>query len=137
MKAMKAMKKAMKARKAGNEGWRCTDANRCVPVGGRDHRIEDERCEECRGCIHGRGRGAGEEVGVLQARRYAEHEVEEQAGNEGTQGHQPIHQRAMRVQGKACLEDGEVLRYEEAQGDALKGCGVQVMSLLSVADGHS
>merc|ERR1712216_543778 len=62
---------------------------------------------------------------------------QEQAGNEGTQGHQPIHQGAMRFQGKACLEDGEVLRYEEAQGDALKCCGVQVMSLLSVGDGHS
>merc|ERR1711918_173495 len=95
-----------------------------------------KRCEECRGRIHGRGRGAGEEVRVLQGRRYAEHEAEEQASNEGTQGRQPIHQGAVRFQGEACLEDGEVLRDEEAQGDALKWCGLRVMSLLAVGNGQ-
>merc|ERR1711937_930803 len=119
-----------------DEGWRCDDTNRRVPVGGRDHRTEDERCEECRGGIHGRGRGAGEEVWVLQGRRYAEHEAEEQACHEGTQGHQPIHQGAVRFQGEACLEDGEVLRDEEAQGDALKWCGLRFMSLLKNREGQ-
>merc|ERR1711904_529449 len=101
-----------------------------------DHGIEDERCEERRGYLDGGGRGAGEEVRVLQAWRYAEHEAEEQAGNEGTQGHQPIHQGAVRFQGEACLEDGEVLRDEEAQGDALKWCGLRFMSLLKVGEGQ-
>merc|ERR1712139_548814 len=78
----------------------------------------------------------GEEVWRLQARRHAEHEAEEQASNEGTQGHQPFHQGAVRFQGEACLEDGEVLRNEEAQGDALKWCGVWVLSLLKVGDGQ-
>merc|ERR1719284_670907 len=133
MKAMKAMKKAMKAMKAGG----AMTEDRRVPVGGRDHRIEDERCEERRGCLDGCGRGAGEEVWVLQARRHAEHEAEEQAGNQGTPGHQPFHQGAMRFQGEACLEDGEVLRDEEAQGDALKWRGVRAMPLLNVGNGHS
>merc|ERR1711937_478602 len=118
-----------------DEGWRCDDANRRVPVGGRDHRVEDEGREGRRGCIHGCGRGAGEEVRLLQVRGYAEHEVEEQASNEGTQGYQPLHQGAVRLQGEACLEDSEVLRDEEAQGDALKEQGVRVLSLLKVGNG--
>merc|ERR1711898_21933 len=36
-------------------------------------------------------------------------------------GHQPLHQGAVRFQGEACIEDCEMLRDEEAQGDALKG----------------
>merc|ERR1711985_90608 len=79
----------------------------------------------------------GEEVWRLQTWRYAEHEVEEQASNEGTQGHQPLHQGAVRFQGEACLEDCEVLRDEEAQGDALKGRGLRVLSLLELGMGHS
>merc|ERR1711904_477178 len=72
---------------------------------------------------------AGEEVRLLQACRYAEHEAQEQTGNEGTQGHQPLHQGAVCFQGEACIEDSEVLRDEEAQGDALSQRGVRVLSL--------
>merc|ERR1712118_384150 len=66
------------------------------------------------GCSDERCRGAGEEVRLLQACGHAEHEAEEQAGNEGAQGHQPLHQGAVRFQGEARLEDCEVLRDEEA-----------------------
>merc|ERR1711869_21046 len=60
-----------------------------------EHGLEDEGCEGRCGCIHGCGRGAGEEVRLLQACGHAEHEAEEQAGDEGAQGHQPLHQGAV------------------------------------------
>merc|ERR1711934_1126056 len=104
----------------GDEGWWCHDADRCVSVGGRDHGLEDKGREGCRGCIHGRGRGTGEEVWLLQACGYAQHEAEEQAGHKGAQGRQPLHQGAVRFQGEACLENSALPSDEEAQGDALK-----------------
>merc|ERR1712216_630638 len=36
-----------------DESRRRDDTNRCVPVGGRDHGIEDKGRQGCRGCIHG------------------------------------------------------------------------------------
>merc|ERR1711924_167352 len=58
------------------------------------------------------------------------------AGHGGAQRRQPLHQGAVRLQGEACLEDSEVLRDEEAQGDALNQQGVRVLSLLKVGNGH-
>merc|ERR1712086_521460 len=46
----------------GDEGWWSDDPDRCVPVGGRDHRLENEGSEGCCGCTDGRRRGAGEEA---------------------------------------------------------------------------
>merc|ERR1739848_599922 len=111
----------------GHESWRRDDTDRCVPVCGRDHGVEDERCERCRGGTDGCGCGSGEEVRLLQACRHAQHEAEEQAGHEGTQGCQPLHQGAMRFQGQACLEDGALPPDEEAQGDALKRVSTHVV----------
>merc|ERR1712025_343745 len=65
------------------------------------------------------GRCPGEDVGLFQDRWHAQHEAEEQAGHEGTQGHQPLHQGAVRVQGEACFEDSSLPSNEEAQDDAL------------------
>merc|ERR1712093_543744 len=101
-KAMKAMKKAMKAMKA-------------MKADG----VEDEGGEGCRGGADGCCCGAGEEVRLLQDCGHAQHEAEEQASHEGTQGRQPLHQGAVCVQGKACFEDSSLPSHEEAQGDAL------------------
>merc|ERR1712216_288970 len=132
MKAMKAMKKAMKAmkRKAAMKA-RGAMSQCCVHVSGRDNRHEDEGCEGCYGCTDGCGCGAGEEVRLLQACRHAQHEVEEQAGDQGTQGHQPLHQGALRFQGEACIQDRALPCPEEAQGDALRRVPAHVMERAS------
>merc|ERR1712100_327073 len=52
----------------------------------------------------------------LQASRNVELEVEEEARNTSKEGHQPIHQGALRVQSQACLKDREGTCHEEAEG---------------------
>merc|ERR1712139_692228 len=83
---------------------------------GGDNWLEDEGCEGHRGGNHGCCISGVEEDWRLQARWDAQHEAEEEARHTCTQGSEPIHQGAMRLQGKACLEDREGPRHEEAQG---------------------
>merc|ERR1712087_822966 len=57
-----------------------------------------------------------EEEWILQARRDAQHEAEEEACHSCPQGCEPVHQGALCLQGEACLEDSEGFRHAEAQG---------------------
>merc|ERR1719428_2678963 len=57
-----------------------------------------------------------EEERVLQVRRCIELEIEEEGCDGSSQGHQPFHQGAMRLQGKACFQDSEGPRSQEIQG---------------------
>merc|ERR1711988_1864633 len=59
------------------------------------------------GKLHVGCSGAAEEERILQIRRCVEPEVEEEACDASSQRHQPIHQRAMRLQGEACVADCE------------------------------
>merc|ERR1719436_1414046 len=53
---------------------------------------------------------------ILQARRDAQHEAEEEACHSCPQGCEPVHKRALCLQGEACLENSEGFRHGEAQG---------------------
>merc|ERR1719281_1706275 len=123
MKAMKAMK-AAGAKKTGpssacshvasnegyegNEGrWREEDrsqghdGNSSLQLCGLQHRLEGEGREGCRGELHVGCSTAAEEERVLQVRRRVELEAKEEGRDGSSQGHQPFHQGAMRLQGEA------------------------------------
>merc|ERR1712166_1398495 len=54
---------------------------------------------------------------------HAQHEVEEEGRQRGKEGHQPIHQGTLRLQGQAGIQDGQVLCNEETQvGAQLREC---------------
>merc|ERR1712139_54360 len=52
----------------------------------------------------------------LQTRRHVEFEVEEEACHPSKEGHQSIHQGALRLQGQASFEDCEGTCHEEVEG---------------------
>merc|ERR1719265_1513729 len=58
-----------------------------------------------------------EEKWSIQDWRLLEHEVEEEASNPGTQGREPLHQGALRLQSKASLKDRARTGNEEVEGD--------------------
>merc|ERR1712093_877105 len=60
---------------------------------------------------------AVEEKRHFQVGRRLEHEVEEEACPSCPQGCQPIHKRAMRLQGQASVQDCPMFANEEVQGD--------------------
>merc|ERR1711957_330525 len=61
--------------------------------------------------------GPDEEERKIQVGRRPEYEAEEPSRHEGTQGHQPVHQRAMCDQGKAGIQGRACSRHEKVQGD--------------------
>merc|ERR1712048_803101 len=69
-----------------------------------------------RGGLHVSRSRATEEERVLQVRRRVEFEVEEEACDASSQGHQSIYQGAMRLQSEACVADCEGPCTEEIQG---------------------
>merc|ERR1712203_430539 len=71
--------------------------------------------------IDGSGSCRVEEERHGQAWRLPEFETEEEASNSSTQGRQPLHQGAMRVQGKAGLQDRACIGHEEVEGDGELG----------------
>merc|ERR1712048_756747 len=98
----------------GDEGCWCQeggpqgyDGNSSLQLSGLEHRFEGEGGEGRRGELHVGCSGAVEEERVLQVRRRVEFEAEEEARDASSQGRQPIHQRAMRFQGEACVSDRE------------------------------
>merc|ERR1711879_925125 len=98
----------------GDEGCWCQeggpqgyDGNSSLQLSGLQHRLEGEGREGRRGELHVGCSGAVEEERVFQVRRCVELEAEEEACDASSQGHQSIHQRAMCLQGKACVADCE------------------------------
>merc|ERR1712072_1272238 len=59
----------------------------------------------------------GQEERQLQAGWRPQPEAQEEASSGSSERCQPIHQRALCLQGQACLQDCEGLSNEEAQGD--------------------
>merc|ERR1712070_126168 len=65
---------------------------------------------------YGSGMRPDQEEWKLQVGWYAQHEAEEEASDPSEEGRQPLHQRALRLQGQASLQNCEGVRNEEAQG---------------------
>merc|ERR1719198_447941 len=82
----------------------------------RDQRFEEQAGEGCCRCSFRCGLRRDQEERKLQARRHVELEVEEEARHSSEEGHQPIHQGALRLQGKASIKDGEGTCHEEIEG---------------------
>merc|ERR1711974_173586 len=53
----------------------------------------------------------------LQARWCIEHEAQEETRSSSSQGREPLHERAVRLQSKASKQDGPGFADEETQGD--------------------
>merc|ERR1712100_674418 len=83
---------------------------------GRDQRFEEQAGEGCCRCSFRCGLRRDQEERKLQARRHVELEVEEEARHSSEEGHQPIHEGALRLQGKASIKDGEGTCHEEIEG---------------------
>merc|ERR1711879_974615 len=91
----------------GNEGRRCEegwpqghDGSSGVQLRGLHHWLEVERREGRHGGLLVRRSRAVEEERVLHVRGCVEFEVEEESRDASSQGHQSVHQRALRLQGK-------------------------------------
>merc|ERR1712007_336071 len=76
-----------------------------------------EGCEGRRGRYRHGGRRPIEEERILQACGCVELEAEEETSPSSSKGHQPIHQRATRLQGEASKQDRASSPDEETQGD--------------------
>ena len=110
----------------GHEGdescQRCHDRDPGLRFRRRDLRIEVQGREgRCWRYRDRRGR-AIEEKWLFQVRWGLEPETQEEASPPCSQRCESIHQRAMRVQGKASKQDGPCLPDEEAQGDDQLRC---------------
>merc|ERR1712151_271440 len=92
------------------------DRHSSMQLRGLQHRFEVEGREGRRGKLHDSCSGAVDEERVLQVRRCIEVEIEEEGCDGSSQGHQPFHQGAVRLQGKACFQDSESPRAQEIQG---------------------
>merc|ERR1712118_332061 len=121
-KAMKAMKKAMKARKAGGAMTKTGVFQSAAETTGLKTKDVKSAVDAWMGVAAEQVKKSGSfKLGGMLNMKL------KQAGNEGTQGHQPFHQGALRFQGEACLEDRTLPCPEEAQGDALRRVQAQVM----------
>merc|ERR1712146_423589 len=58
-----------------------------------------------------------EEERTIQVRRRAQHEAEEEACHGSSQGHQPLYERAVCVQGEAGIADRSCVAHEAFSGD--------------------
>merc|ERR1712014_267503 len=99
-------------RRKGREG---NDSNSSVQVGGRIYWPESEGSEGHNGGLDGRGCRSIEEGWLLQDCRCAQLEAEAEACNTRSQGRQPLHERALRLQSETSIKDCEGTSDEEAQ----------------------
>merc|ERR1740117_687177 len=100
----------------GHEGRKCHDPNRIVCSSGGKSGPEVEGSESCHGKPPRRCGGANEKEWIFQARRRFEHEAQEQAGCEGTQGHPPVHQGAVCDQSEAGIQESDGQSHEKTEG---------------------
>merc|ERR1712217_656642 len=68
------------------------------------------------GSHNGCCRSSTEEDGLIQDRGHAQSQVEVKACNTSTEGCEPIHEGAVRLQSQACVEDSEGAPHEEVEG---------------------
>merc|ERR1711897_100077 len=120
----------------GNEGGehRRHDRDAGLRLRRRDLWPEDERREgRDRGHCHRRGRSV-EEKWFFQARWRVEPETQEETCPTCSQGCEPIHQGAVRVQGEASEQDCQGSPNEEAEGDDQLRCSCGIFPVPRWAD---
>merc|ERR1712048_1314167 len=112
----------------GREGH---DSNSCVQVSSRVYWSKSEGREGNNGGFDGRGSRSVEKGGLLQDCRCAQLEAEAETGNTRAKGRQPVHERALRLQGQAGIKDCEGTSDEEAQNAGelmMLSCAILVQS---------
>merc|ERR1712151_1399027 len=91
------------------------DSNSCVPVRCRDHWLEAEGSEESYGGLDGRSSRSVEKGRLFQDCRCAQLEAEVKTCHTCAQGRQPFHERAVRFQSQASIQDREGTSDEKAE----------------------
>merc|ERR1712187_707505 len=102
-----------------HESWKegtSHDSDCRIQVCGRIDRLEDLGSERGGGGDVGSCGRSDEEDWLIQDRRHAQSEAEIKACDTSTEGREPIHERAVRLQSQACIQDSEGTSDEEAQG---------------------
>merc|ERR1712048_1437613 len=92
------------------------DGNGSLPVRGRINWLEIEGRERSRGGLHRRSSRSVEKGWLFQGRRCAQLEAQTETCNTCAQGCQPIHERALRLQSQASIQNREGIPDEKAQG---------------------
>merc|ERR1712014_484852 len=99
------------------KGWKGHDSNSRVPVRCRNHWFKAEGREGSCGGYGRRSSRSVEKGWLFQDCRCAQLEAEIEACNTCAQGRQSFHERAVRFQSQASIQDGEGTSDEEAQRD--------------------
>merc|ERR1712039_594430 len=99
------------------KGWKGHDSNSRVPIRCRNHWLKAEGREGSCGGYGRRSSRSVEKGWLFQDCRCAQLEAEIEACNTCAQGRQPFHERAVRFQSQASIQDGEGTSDEEAQRD--------------------
>merc|ERR1712176_1750447 len=113
------------------KGWKGNDCNSRIPVRCRNHWLKAEGREGSCGGHGGRSSRSVEKSRLFQDCRCAQLEAEIEACNTCAQGRQPFHERAVRFQSQASIQDGESTSDEKTQRDgelmihALRGPGLE------------
>merc|ERR1712093_746806 len=100
-----------------DESERCHDSDAGLRLRRRDMWTKTEGCEGCDRRHRQRRRRPVEKERFLQARWRIEHEAQEETRSSSSQGCEPLHERAVRLQSEASKQDGPGFADEEAQGD--------------------
>merc|ERR1739849_47202 len=101
----------------GDEGQWCHDRNAGLRFRRRNLRLE-AKGREGRDRRHRQRRcRAAEKERFFQACWCIEHEAQEETRSSSSQGCEPLHERAMRLQSEASKQDGPCFADEEVQGD--------------------
>merc|ERR1712217_259301 len=95
--------------------WKCHDSNSRVPVRCLDHWLEAEGREGSYGGLDGRSSRSVEEGWLFQDCRCAQFEAEVETCHTCAQGRQPFHERAVRLQSQASIQDREGTSDEKAE----------------------
>merc|ERR1712176_663972 len=95
--------------------WKGHDSNSRVPVRCRNHRLEAEGREGSYGGLDGRSSRSVEKGWLFQDCRCAQLEAEVKTCHTCAQGRQPFHERTVRVQSQASIQDREGTSDEKAE----------------------
>merc|ERR1712072_866509 len=88
--------------------------------------------EGCRDQLHGVGCFGAEEERRFQDWWLLKFEAQEEASTPSSQGSQPVHQGAMRVQGQAGIQDSSRFGHEEIEGDDQLSTACDFISVLGM-----
>merc|ERR1712187_857479 len=93
--------------------------------------LKDQGCERSNGGRDGGGGSSIEKGWFLQACRRAELEAQAEACNASAEGHQPVHEGALRLQSEAGIKDSKGVAIEEDEDACQLGRVIQVRDFSS------